>query len=181
MLLLCFKYRIQSTENCRACPMSSFGLDEMPTRDFFIGRYVHQWHTIVANLRPTGRVIGCFNFGPSFYSRSANTVLADGSSIIAPEYRGRGLGRILTGVWAWGLWVSKYKGMQVEWSMDNVASGRLSMRGTVLNGVLPRAVFYRDVGWVDCCLAYQATEMLDRNGMMQALQSTGIDPTKGKL
>ena len=159
-------------------PLSSYGLDELPTRDFFIGRYVHQWHTIVATLRSTGRVIGYTNFGPSSYCRSASPVVAEGNSVIAPEYRGRGFSRIFMGVWAWGVFVSGYKGMQTEWSMDNVASGRSCMQGTVPNGILPRSIFYRDVGWVDSCLAYQDTGVfVNRNEIMQALKSTGIETT----
>ena len=148
--------------------MFSYGLDELPTREFFIGRYVHEWHTIIITLVSTGRAIGYANFGPSSYSRSANPVLADGNVIFVPEYRNRGLARTLMGILTLGAVVSGYKGGQSEWSMDNVASGKVSMvDGSVANGVLPRGIFYRDVGWVDSCLAYKSLEMIDADKLME--------------
>ena len=127
-------------------------------------------------------MIGYTNFGPATHGRSANPVVAEGNSVIAPEYRGRGFSRILLGLLAWGVWVIGYKGLQMEWSMDNVASGRVCMEGTVPNGILPRSIFYRDVGWVDSCLAYQDTGVfVNRHEIMQALRDTGIDTTKAKL
>ena len=141
---------------------AGYGLDELPSFEYFARYYVDNFFNAVYELADTGQTVAFGNFGPSPYARSAAPALTDGNMVILPEFRNkrwfRQISMMNTGL-ANG--VDLMRSVQGETSIANLAnlSAALHM-GYVVNGVLPKGIYFKDHGWMDLVMYYKNWDQL---------------------
>ena len=137
-----------------------YGYDELPNLDFFVNLYVRGHRNFVVESTQTGDVISYFNLGPpSLFARTADPVIRDGGNVIlTPKYRRRNwyaeLGNFMLSV----LSERKFllRGLQSDSAVTNLAV-QLGITKTnyMVNGILPRAIYFKEQGWVDLVLSFR--------------------------
>ena len=139
---------------------SGYGYDEMSSWDVFVEYYVDGFRNVVAELTQTGDVMAYFNAGgPSLYARTADPVILDaGNSFLTPKYRGRHWYSELCNFSQVFMDTSdsEIRGYQGETAATNlpVHFAMMNINYTV-NGILPRAIYFKDCGWVDLVLLFR--------------------------
>jgi hypothetical protein len=137
-----------------------YGVDELPNFNYFVRNYVDNFHNIVFELTDTGELITYANYGPSPFSRSAAPVICDGGNmIIMSKFRRKRWFVELANLMYRITDVSDLptSGYQGDTSVDNVAAFTGAMKmGYIVNGVLPKGIYFHDKGWVDMMLYFKA-------------------------
>ena len=139
-----------------------YGVDELPTIEFFVDNYVSGWINVIYELADTGETVAFSNLhGPTPYSRSAtaSAIFDGGNFIFVEKYRGRKwfselsrrmyeqvAGDRLRGVVG-------YQGDSAVTSLSAVFG--VATIGYLVNGVLPRGICLARRGWVDLLLYFK--------------------------
>lgn len=137
---------------------SGYGWDEVQNKRHFCRWYVHDYYNIVYEQSSSGRVISFSNFGASLYSRSRSaSALVDGNNIILPEFRGRRLSEEIVEIHMKLAVDCGFTCMIGETAATNLPTLAGMLSGGFFNvGSVPKAVFFRNVGWVDSIVFYRA-------------------------
>ena len=137
---------------------AGYGLDELPSISYFVRWYVNDFHNIVYELTATGQTIAYTNFGESPFSRSSASKLTDGNMVILPEWRSKKWFRHLSMINFAKENVLMTAG-QGETAIVNLASLKVSLQfGYIVNGVLPKGIYFKDHGWMDLVMYYRPAD-----------------------
>jgi len=138
---------------------NGYGFDEVSDMQFFIDNYVNGCYNFVVELVRSGDAVAYGNVGPTPFTRSAEPVIIDsGNLTISPQYRRRqwqlSIGMFLTQIFDVNF--TGIRGYQGDTAVTNLAAyfGPLKANYTV-NGVLPRAIYFQERGWVDVLLFFR--------------------------
>jgi len=138
-----------------------YGSDELPNLDFFARNYVDGFYNCVAEVTQIGDVVSYFNIGaPSIYARSADPAILDGgNTILTPKYRRRNwyteLGKYLEAA-LWRRTDNKVRGYQGDTAVINLRTNlAMSRTHNIVNGILPRGIYFKEQGWVDVVLCFR--------------------------
>jgi len=145
-----------------------YGYDELPNLDFFVNLYVRGHKNFVVESTQTGDVVAYLNLGPpSLFARTADPViLENGNFILAPKYRRRNwyaeLGNFMYSVVERCERKVGLRGYQGDAAVTNlpVQLALMKMNYTI-NGILPRAIYFKEQGWVDLVLCFKACSHSD--------------------
>lgn len=139
---------------------NGYGFDELPSFDYFARHYVDNFQNVVYELAETGQTVAFGNFGSSQFSRSAAPALVDGNQVILPEFRSR--------KWLRQIFILDLAGdvgvrlsCQGDTASLNAATIRVFTQiGFIVDGVLPKGIYFKDQGWTDLVLYYRPTMKL---------------------
>ena len=138
-----------------------YGHDELPNLDFFARNYVDGFHNLVAELTHIGDVVLYCNIGgPSVFARSTDPVIRDGgNTLLTPKYRRRNWYTELSNFLEAPLWRmtdNKIRGYQGDTAVINLRTNLAMTRtNNIVNGILPRGIYFKEQGWVDVVLCFR--------------------------
>jgi len=136
-----------------------YGYDELSNLDFFMRYYVDGYRNVVAQLAQTGDVVAYANFGPTPFARTVDPIIIDSGNItISPQYRHRKWQRDFAkfNTRLADASLSYIKGYQGDMAVINLPAYFVPIRmNYTANGILPRAIYFKDHGWVDVLLYFR--------------------------
>jgi len=138
-----------------------FGLDEWPTKRFFVERCLRIGHNFVVEEKTTGNRIALVNLMSSVYARSRSSQLCDIIFAIRRESTGMRYGTEFPGIFAWIAHRMGFTGVHTDCVIISPASLRVCYgNGLIATGVIPRSIYFADQGWVDTVLLYSRLDRI---------------------
>lgn len=136
-----------------------FGLDEWPTKRYFVEKHLQFSYNFVVEDQATGNWIAAMNIMSSAYARGRSSKLCDMTFAFGREFVGIGYGTELGGIGGWMAHRIGFTAIYSDCVINNPAAlGVCQNNGLITTGVIPKSIYFADQGWVDTVLVYSNIE-----------------------